>query len=148
MVKDNTFYQYCVYITLCMVIFSLAISFVNALQVFDIEASGSPITNNTSDSVINRLTQNSSGLGLGVGELIGIVIVGGGAGLVIAWATHSTTAIGAFAFSALFWAAYGNMISVVHILIPPSLAGFLLIGTVAMGFVWVAAVIGMFSGSG
>lgn len=157
--KDlTTFYQICIYITVVMVVFILALNFVVGLQVFPIIVeSGFQTGDGTTDEVFSTITNvhDASGnegfaamnnLVLGVGALAGL-----GAGLALGYLFQSTTLIAVSLFTGIFWSAYINTLSVlkaVGFLQSLTDYGFMLIGTVAMLFIFAGAVTGMLSGSG
>ena len=146
----NTFFQICVYMTLCMIIFTLSINFVSALDVFPtggVEA-GVDVKDTTNETFMEFTKSTDNPTGLSISSIWIIVLTGAGIGaLLIAWITKSTVILGVYIFSVIFWVSYGNALSVLDIgnYIP---IGFLAIGTGGMIFIWVGAIAGMLSGSG
>lgn len=144
----KTLFQTCVIICITMIVFTLAINFVSGLGVFETYESGFDSSGDT-DTIFNSTTNlESDDGGSGMDALWAAVLGGAGLGaIVLAWVTRSPVIIGVYIFSAIFWASYINALSVINInnWIP---AGFLLIGTVAMVFIFGGAVAGMLSGSG
>lgn len=142
----KTLYQTCVIICITMIFFTLTISFVDGLGIFDPVEEGFDTSGNSSD-IFNRTTniETTEG-GFGMDALWLAVLGGGGiAAVVLAWATRSPIIIGVYVFSAVFWAAYLNSLSIVSSLVPGE---FLVIGTVGMFFAFAGAIAGMLSGSG
>ena len=134
------------YITIAMLIFSLAINFVSASEFFPVEAeTGFDINESNSSDIFQILTGRSpSGIWTILIGASAVALVGS---VVLAFLTHSTAIIGVYIFSIVFWASYMNMMWVVGIggYVP---AGLQLIGTASLIFIWMGAIIGMLSGSG
>lgn len=153
--KANTFFQVCIFTCIALVIFTLSINFVDSLNVFGVpvqmgfEPEGT--ANETFEQLTNVTYETQEGITLSGMDALWMIILGGGVGigLVVAWLTHSTSILGVFVFSSIFWASYARSLGVLNVggLLDP-ISGFILIGTVAMGFVWAGAVAGMLSGSG
>jgi len=130
-------------------VFNLAIGFVNGLDVFETSYDIESVSGDYSNSTFEEATQNTTGVGLSMSSMWGIVIVGVAGSLVIAAITHSVAAVGVYVFSLVFWASYTNMIvGILPKVLLGSIWGFVIIGTAAMLFIWVGAVVGMLSGSG
>lgn len=146
--KTNTFYQYCVYICICLIVFSMSIAFVNSLDVFGIEYDVGYSGGDSSNESFVELTTNQSGVGFDMGDIWGMATIGTGlVGLLLVALTRSTVIIGVYIFSAVFWMSYVNILFVVYSLLV-GLELFVVIGTTAMFFAWVGAIVGMLSGSG
>lgn len=143
----NSFYQYCVYICIMLIIFNFAIAFVNTLDAFPTTYEVGYNGTGASDTSFENLTTNTTGSGLQMDDVWLIVVSAFVVGLPLVIATRSTTIIGVYIFSAVFWASYGHTLLVVHSMLT-GYGDFILIGTVAMTFLWVGAVAGMLSGSG
>lgn len=145
----SSFFQICVYLTLIMFIFSLCVSYISGLNVFGITVEeGFQPGSNFSDTFAGVTRQPEYLGGISMDLIWGLVLTGAGiAGLFLAWVTRSTAIIGILIFSISFWAAYGNCLSILNPMgwVDPNLIG---IGTAAMGFIWVGAIIGMLTGSG
>ena len=147
----NTLYQTCVGITLTMIIFTLAVSFVSGLGVFDPVQTGVSQGDNSSDtfSDITNSSYSESDFS-GQAGMDAVWLIGGIGGTVIVaavLAVRSPVFAGIFLFGTVFWASYVNTMIVLNLgnFVPTE---FLLIGTVAMMFVFSGAVVGMLSGSG
>jgi len=149
----KTFFQICVIITVSLAILNIAVNFVSGLGVFPISYSeGTPpigSTNATMENLTDVRVQQTSGADLVGLDALFVAVLGGGAlaAIVIAWVTRSTAIIGVWILSAVFWYSYGrtHVILDLQTYLPTE---FILMGTIAMGFVWVGAVAGMLSGSG
>jgi len=146
--KINTFFQLCIYICIVLIVFNLAINFVNATGIFYTVESGVPVGVNATETFGNETTGFLEGGSItGMEAIWDIGISLGFVGVVLlATAIHSAIPIGVYIFSAIFWVSYHNALGVLTDLYIP--AEFLLIGTVMMLFFWCGAVAGMFSGSG
>ena len=146
----NTFFQVCIYMTVCMILFTLSVNFVSALGVFptgDVEA-GVNVGDSTNETFMEFTKSTEDPSGLSMTSIWTIVLTGAGIGtLVIAWITKSTVILGVYVFSVIFWVSYGNALSILGLgnYIP---LDFLAIGTGGMIFIWVGAIAGMLSGSG
>ena len=147
----NTLYQTCVYVTLTMLLFTLAVSFVSGLGVFSPVSVGVTPGDNSSDTFSDITNTSYSETDFsGQAGMDAVWLIGGLGGVVtfaIALATRSPVFVGVGLFGTVFWAAYGNTMAVLSLgnFVPE---GFLVIGTVAMMFIFAGAVIGMLSGSG
>lgn len=138
----STLYRGCFWFCVAITVITLSISFVSGTEIFGEHIEMGIDTSGNSTTVFTQLSGLTGGLeymwGLAVG--VGLAITS-----VIAYATHSTTPIGIYLFATIFWTSYSRGISIVQEYIPDD---FLLIGTVAMLFLFTGAVIGMLSGSG
>ena len=139
----STFFQTCIYLCILIIILTFSISFINGLKLFTSSESGIS-TEKESNNVLELVSGFEGGF-----EYIWLTLLtatGLGA-LVVAKITQSTNMIGVWLFSGIFWTSYNKCISVVSVnnWIP---AEFLLIFTVAILFLWVAAITGMLTGSG
>lgn len=153
----TTFFQICIYITIAMVLFTLSISFVSAMGVFQTEIEAGVVAGEDTNATMQGFTVSPDyPSGMDMTTLWGIVITASAAGgIVIAWITRSTTILGVYVFSVVFWAAYGNALSVINSMggSEPYLSGliglgFVSLATVGIGFIWIGAIAGMLSGSG
>jgi hypothetical protein len=146
----TSFYQVCVYFAVGLMVFTLAISFVEELGVFGpVYPTGGMDVSGNQSSIVQNFTKNPDSTGgfsnvfllaFGAGTLAGI-----GGAVVIAIATQNATFVGVYIFSVYFWASYINALSII------SFGGFLPIGfialfTIPIGFIFVGAVVGMLSG--
>ena len=140
----NTFFRICIFITLGLIIFSLAINFVEGLNIFPV--SGSPHSNVTGvDNALTVLTKlenpTMQGLFILVTSVTALLAVG------LSYLTASITPLGIFIFGEVFWTAWirSQVILSYGGFIP---GDFLLLFTVGALFVFIAAIIGMLTGSG
>lgn len=140
----NTFFRICVLITLIMLTFSLVANFVAGLGIFpNTENIGSSSDTDSALGDFSTLDDNAD-----MWSIFTMVTVGTGIGaLALAWATHSVVPIGVHLFGAVFWASWLNMNSILGAggYIPGDL---LTVATIGVMFVFVAAIIGMLTGSG
>jgi len=140
----NTFFRICIFITLGLIIFSLAINFVEGLNIFPV--SGSPHSNVTGvDNALTVLTKledpTMQDLFILVTSVTALLAVG------LSYLTASITPLGIFIFGEVFWTAWirSQVILSYGGFIP---GDFLLLFTVGALFVFIAAIIGMLTGSG
>jgi len=144
----NTFFQVATYLCIILLLFTLAINFVNAMGIFPVDVKTGISTEGDTPNIFSDITGLDGGM-----EYIWITIlsVSGIGTIVVAILMHSTTPVGVWLFSSVFWTSYIRMIDVVNVtgvFDTDPLLSFLKIGTVAMLFLWVGAIIGMFTGSG
>lgn len=125
-----------------MIVLTLSINFINGLDIFETVETGVGISGD-SDNIFSQLTGLTGGM-----EFIWLAVtsLAGVGAVLLATFMHSAIPVGAYLFSVVFWTSYGRSLSVLSGLYIPS--DFLLIGTVAMLFIWAGALAGMFSGSG
>lgn len=151
----STFFQICIYITVAMVLFTLSISFVSALGVFQTTVETGFVPGDTTNETFSDLTnlETSSGL-TGMNAILAIVtgsIIGLVGGMALGWIMQSTVFIGIGVFTGVFWTSYISALSIVNtnnwlMAFPMNL--FVGMGTVGMLFIFGAAITGMLSGSG
>ena len=140
-------YQICIYFTIGLMVFTLSINFVGAMDIFGTNPDlGPSVEGNSSDIEKNftKTAEKSGGFSIDlVWTLIISVEVIGGIGLAIA--TQSTSVLGAYIFGAVFWTSYINAMTIIGAVgfLP---VGFLVLFTVPMIFIFIGAVIGMLSG--
>jgi len=139
--RANTFFQIAIYICLALIVFNLAYSFIASLSVFPVEKEGVP--GSTMASVFKALT----GLNTAVADLWLIIVSAGGiASGFASWLMRSPAPIGAYIFSVVFWNGYNAALNALPLEMLP--AEFVIIGTVAMLFLYVAAAVGLLTGGG
>lgn len=151
----KTLFQICVIICVALAVLNVAINFVQGLGIFPPnmiyqEGLGSTgFTNSTFENLTSvEATTDSGSTIAGVDAIFySVLTVGGLAAIVVAWITRSTAIIGVWILSTVFWYSYIRTHIVLELAnyIPP---GFLLMGGIAMGFIWAGAIAGMLSGSG
>ena len=139
-----SFYQKAVYISIGLIIFNLCLIFVSSIGSFGSHGDTGIEINSVGDalSVFTSL-EDASMQGV---FLLAVGLTGIGA-VALAWLTHSITPVGIHIFSIVFWTSYTKT----HILI--NSAGyipfeFMIIVFVGMIFLFIAAIVGMLTGSG
>jgi len=141
--KMDSFFQVIFYICICIVIFTLAINVINALNLFQPVASGYSLQGKTADQIFTDITGLSGGL-----QYIWLAILSstGLAAMLLVKITQSPAIIAVWLFSEVFWTSYTRVIDTVNIngWIP---AYWMTLFTVALLFLWVGAIIGMLSGN-
>lgn len=136
----SSFFRIAVYFCLMMIIFTLAINFVSALNIFSNVDSGVGVDLSSSHADI---FEKLSGFTGGIQYLWVILLTAGGvATIIIAKIVGSTNIIGVYVFSSIFWTSFNRCLTVVNIgsFVPPT---FITIFVVAIFFVWVASLISM-----
>jgi len=144
-------YQICIFFSVGLMVFTLAVNFTVGLGVFgDITpSSGIDVYGQNSSDAVGDFTKNPDIFNLGVGDLW--IIVFGGAGIAaiggsiaIAIATQNASFVGVYLFGVFFWSSYINTLGILAIVaISPAL---LLLFSIPIGFIFVGAVIGMLAG--
>ena len=146
----NTFFRIAIYLSIVMIFFNLVIGFVGGLTNTDgdpvFPVAGTPgIGNVNESSILGEVT----GLEDPNMNALWVSVVGGGilVAVVLSILTRSVVPIGIHIFSTVFWTAYINCNSILSAggFIP---GGFLSIFFVGMIFLFIAALIGMLTGSG
>lgn len=131
-----------------MFIFVLVFNFIFGLNIFSNVSAGLPTYGNISDfKTVTKSPQYTGGIVMD--NLWVTILLGSLGGMAIAVLLQSTSILGIYIFCFTFWAAYGNLLSILSIggyLLP--VWGFVSIGTGIMLFIFIAAVIGMTTGSG
>lgn len=139
-----SYYQTCMGICIGVIIFGLCINFVNIMDVFPMSYS-------------NELTQggNTSSTSVAIAgydfNAVWVLILGMGLlSIPILAFTHSIALIGAYLFGIVFWGAYSTAIGVLLSagFLSGIMAVFTGIFTLIIGFIFIGAIIGMFTGSG
>lgn len=143
----NTFFRTCVYICVVLILFTLAINFINTLGAFPVTIDSGmppPASGNRTTDLFVAFTGFDGGM---AGIFLLFTSVGALASLGISWLVNSPAPTGVYIFSVIFWSTYNGAINTINALewIPADL---LLMGTVGMVFIFAGAVIGMLTGSG
>jgi len=136
--ETSNYFRLCVYFCIGLIIFTLSINFISAMGIF---SSVPTDISSTSNNIFSQIT----GLDEGMASIWAIVTTVGGIGaVVVAFLIQSATFVGVYLFSVVFWTSYSRFIVTINIndFIP---SDFLIIFTVALLFIWVAAVISMLS---
>lgn len=145
----ETFFQLCLYFVIGIIIFSMIFSVLVGFNVFSNENINEGIDIDTSSK--ENAFADITGKDLQISLLLSVTsgtILGLATGGAVSWLTHTTSAIGVGLFTGVFWAAYLNMISILNTGSFLSDAGVLTIISVVVSMLFVAAIIGMFTGSG
>ena len=140
----NTFFRICIMICMLVLVFSLVANFVQGLGVYPVE--GSPgVDISSTDNALSSLTglddPNMNAIFVGVTSLALLGVI------VLAYFTRSMIPVGLYFFGTVFWTAWLRMTAVFSYgeYIP---GDFLLIFTVGVMFIFIAAIIGILTGSG
>lgn len=140
----NTFFRICVMICLLMLTFSLVANFVDGLGIFPNTSNIGVDVDDTGDA-LSKLTglkdANMNAIFVGV---TGLTFIGA---VALAALTRTITPIGLHIFGLVFWTSWLRMNSILGYggYIPEDL---LIVGTVGVMFIFIAAVVGMLTGSG
>lgn len=140
-----TFFKTAIYICFILLIFTLLLNFIDSTGGFNTDLDvGTDI--GSEDDVLNQLTGLDSGM-----STVWAVAVGAG-GLIavgLSFLTHSIVPVGIHLFSTVFWTSYTRLLSVVSgISVFNDIEGFVLIFSVCVVFLFIAAVVGILTGSG
>ena len=139
-----TFFRVCIYLCFGLLVFTLLISFIESTGAFPYEEAVG-VQGITEENAIQTLTgldtPSMQGIWLAVTTLAGV------GAILAAWMTHSVTPVGLWLFGEVFWTAWirTNIVLNAGGYIP---AEFLIIFTVGVVFLFIAAIVGMLTGSG
>ena len=137
-----SFFRTCTYLCMGLIVFTLAINFVNTLGAFTAyEAGGEDIT---SQSAIEKISGLDGGMATLWGLAVGIGLAGA---LALVYLSKQISPIGIYLFSTVFWTSWIRMNSVINVggVMPVELMAIFTVGAL---FLFVAAMIGMLTGSG
>jgi len=139
----NTFFKICIFYCLALLVFTLLFGLVNATGAFDISPEPGLQISSTEGALGEITTLETPTMDY----LWGLVAFGGISGMIIGWITHSIVPVGVSIFGSVFWASYINTHSILSLgnFIPGEL---LMIITICTIFIFIAAIIGMLTGSG
>jgi len=140
----STFFRIAVYLSFAMIVFNLVLAFIGSLNAFPVSGDIGTGTIGESNALtrLTGLTGGMEGVWLVVTSLLGL------ASAALAIATRSIVPIGLYIFGEVFWTAWirSNIIlSSTTLQIPGEFLGIFFI---CMMFLFIAAVIGMLTGSG
>lgn len=142
----KSMFQLSFYICIFLILINLGWGFLRgADDIWTASASDQNLIDGDDDGgILQELTGLDSA---GTDLWVMITTVGGAAALAFSWMVHSLTPLGIYLFGVAFWTSYNGTVSIISMnnWIP---GDFLLIGTVAMLFLFVGALIGMITGSG
>lgn len=127
------------------ILLNIGFGFIQGLGSFPLAEDETIGTGNvTNRNVLTVLTGLSGGM---EGMWALFLVAGAAASVFLAWATHSVVPIGIYLFSEVFWTSWIRTHGILNFggYIP---ADFLLLITIGMIFLFIAAVIGMLTGSG
>ena len=141
----NTFFQIAVKFAFLAILFNIGFSFIQGIGAFPLAESDSIGINDVDNSnVLSKLT----GLSDGMEDIWALFLVAGAAASIfLSWVTHSIVPVGIYIFSEVFWTSWIHTQNILTLgsYIP---SDFILFFTVGMIFLFIAAVIGMLTGSG
>lgn len=141
--KLDDLFQLCFYFVLVIVIFMVSINIVNSLNLFAPISSGMSTAGKTPENIFSEVTGFTGGMEY---IWIGLLSATGFIVLVIVKITQSTTMIGVYLLSAVFWTSFTKFVSSINInsWIPGELMTGIIVGSL---FIWVGAIIGMLTGN-
>ena len=137
-----TFYRTSIYLCLALIVFTLSINFVNSLGAFETYESGT--TGITEENALEQI----SGLDGGMASLWALAVGGGAIGAIaLVFISKQISPIGIYIFSTVFWTSWIRMNSVINVggVVSPELMALFTVGAI---FIFIAAIIGMLTGSG
>jgi len=139
----STFFRISIFYCLGLLIFTLIFGFIISTGAFDMSSEPGVQISSTENALGELSTLETPNMGY----LLGLVAFGGAAGLFVSWISKSIVPVGISLFGSVFWASFINTHSILSTggFIP---AEILLILTVSTVLIFVAAVIGMLTGSG
>jgi len=141
----NTLFRICFNITLAMIIFNLALAFVDSTGAFPAHPSYTPdVTAGNALSKFTTLAPGNQNMDALFKSLLGLGLLGA---IAIAALLHSVAPIGVYLFGAVFWAAFIKTSFLFNQggFFPPEV---IVIFTVGMIFLFIGAIAGMLTGSG
>ena len=139
-----SFFRTSIYLCLAIIVFTMSINFVNTLGAFN--AYEAQPTDEEID--VDNALEQISGLEGGMASLWALAIgVGAIGAIALVFISKQISPIGIYIFSTVFWTSWLKMNSVINIngVMPVEL---MVIFTVAALFLFIAAIIGMLTGSG
>jgi hypothetical protein len=144
----NNFFGICVIFTVSLMVFCLCVNVFVGFQIFGNAGVFGPDISGNSSQMFTNFTKNPDfPVGMTMGMIWGLVLTSAAAvGLVLAWIMQDASILGVFIFSGVFWSSFINAMVILGAMafIPVVLIGLF---TVPVLFIFVAAVIGMLSGS-
>lgn len=139
----NTFFRMAVYLSFAMIVFNLVIAFIGTLGAFPVE--GTPGTGTVAET--NALSTFTGLTGGMEGAWLLVTTITGFGAIALAIAFRQMIPIGLHLFGLVFWTSFtkANSIFSTGGFIPGE---FLAIFFIGMMFLFIAAIIGMITGSG
>lgn len=140
----SSFFQKCIYFTVIIFIFTLLVNFIIALNIFGVVAIG-PATGGDPSGYI----EETFNIKLTTTDIWSIAFGAAAIGAIgIGFLTQSTTVVGVYLFSVVFWTGFLSMYNSFGYLFVGTMSMFFGIGFAIVLIVFIAAIIGMLSGSG
>jgi len=138
----NSFFRICIYYCIGLLVFTLLFNLIATTEAFDMD-SAPGIQVQTTEEALGEFTTLATP---NMGYIFGLVAFGAATGLFLSYITRSIIPLGISIFGTVFWASFIHSHSIM------SMGGFvpvelLTILTVATVLVFVAAIIGMITGS-
>jgi len=139
----GTFFRASVIIAITLLVFTLSANYILGTGAFPISGDAGKDIDDTGALLGETSTLSTPNMDY----LWGIIIGGIAAGIIAGALTHSVVPVGIFVYSSVFWASFIRTHSLLSWggFIP---GNFLSIFTIVIVFVFIAAVIGMLTGSG
>lgn len=140
----NTFFKICVYFCLILIIFNFSLTIVNSWNIFVTAESGVQYEGSTAGGIFESITGLSGGAGF---VWAALVTATGLAALILVKISQSASVLGVWLLSTVYWTSYHGAITVLNMnnWIPNNI---LLTITLGLLFIWMAAIIGILTGSG
>ena len=143
------FFRLCIYICLSLIAFTLVINFIDSTSAFDTKVdSGIQVTDEQgSMNIISVFTNTEDDTMNSVWLLaVGSTLVGA---VGLAFLTRSIVPVGIHLFSTIFWTSYIRAMSVIYAGgFVDNVSGLILVFTVVILFIFIAAIVGILTGGG
>jgi len=148
----KTFFQLCVWLSISLILFNLGFAVVNGMGIFT-PVEGGISAGDDASSTVSALTDVDADGKTGMEAIwvmvAGTSIIAAAGGVALGLIFHSTVFVGISLFSTVFWASYVSTYILLETMFGQyGLGGFLIMATVGVSFLFIAAIIGMLSGSG
>jgi len=139
----NTFFRIAVYFCFLLLICTLMFNVVSSLGAFGFSMNPGQQIGDTDEALGDLTTLETPNMNY----IIILVTSGVGVGIFAGWLTHSIVPVGISVFGSVFWASYINTHTIISYgqYIPSEL---LTIFTICTGLIFIAAIVGMLTGSG
>lgn len=139
-----TFYRTSIYLCVVVIIFTLSINFVNALGAFETYEARPTEEEVTLDNALYQISGQTGDMADLWALTVGLGLIGA---VALVFISKQISPIGIYIFSTVFWTSWLKMSSILNVggIVPSEL---MVIFTVAAMFLFMAAVIGMLTGSG
>jgi hypothetical protein len=135
----NNYFRIIIYFCIILIIVSLCINVVTAWGLFSSTSTTTIHASGTPEQIFKTITGIDQGMYFVWGAILSI---GGFTAVVVAYLLQSSSVLGIYLYSAVFWVVFNGTLANINInnFIPPE---FLTIAIVGVFFVWVASIIGM-----